>query len=477
MTMLTETELNTLRNWKYKVEDHSFISRLLQSFWNYQIEFFPSYVHPNLISLAGFFCVLYAFTLTMRFEASLRLAVAVVALTNIYTNLDALDGKQARRTKSSSPIGELFDHALDNVSMVMSILSLLHLYQCEERFITLSWIFALSVAFLSFHLEAYLAPNHLLVFGALTAQNEAMVVYSLIILYPYVKELFPIISLPANIEYACQHYMPYAVLYAAGMYLVIKLVQAFKRWHRVRAEVAFSEHHELYSIVGLTLTYLIRVFGQLASDDSTTLGYLCEGFILSIPTTEIILCKMSGKHFNPLIIIITMASVVDNYLAIAGALGYYVYMFYYLTIKLNIPFFRIKTRVYCCGVFDMCHRGHMILFQRTAELGDEVIVGVHSDEDVASYKRVPNVKHSERCDTVAVCKYVTEVIPFAPLCMDEDFIKKHNIHLVVCSDEYDDPNDKYYAVPRRMGILKVLTRTAGISSSELMKIIMARKKD
>jgi choline-phosphate cytidylyltransferase len=118
-----------------------------------------------------------------------------------------------------------------------------------------------------------------------------------------------------------------------------------------------------------------------------------------------------------------------------------------------------------------------MLFQRTAALGDEVIVGVHSDEDVASYKRTPNVKHSERCDTVAVCKYVTEVIPNAPLVMDEDFLKKHNIHLVVCSDEYDDPNDRYYAVPRRLGLLKVLPRTAGISSSELMKIIMTRKND
>jgi hypothetical protein len=28
----------------------------------------------------------------------------------MYQTLDALDGKQARRTKTSSPLGELFDH-------------------------------------------------------------------------------------------------------------------------------------------------------------------------------------------------------------------------------------------------------------------------------------------------------------------------------------------------------------------------------
>ena len=34
----------------------------------------------------------------------------------VYQALDATDGKQARRTNSSSPLGELFDHGCDSVS-------------------------------------------------------------------------------------------------------------------------------------------------------------------------------------------------------------------------------------------------------------------------------------------------------------------------------------------------------------------------
>jgi hypothetical protein len=34
----------------------------------------------------------------------------------IYQSLDAIDGKQARRTGSSTPLGELFDHGCDSVS-------------------------------------------------------------------------------------------------------------------------------------------------------------------------------------------------------------------------------------------------------------------------------------------------------------------------------------------------------------------------
>ncbi|KAH0616993.1 hypothetical protein JD844_028534 [Phrynosoma platyrhinos] len=36
----------------------------------------------------------------------------------LYQSLDAIDGKQARRTNSSSPLGELFDHGCDSISTV-----------------------------------------------------------------------------------------------------------------------------------------------------------------------------------------------------------------------------------------------------------------------------------------------------------------------------------------------------------------------
>ncbi len=34
----------------------------------------------------------------------------------VYQGLDAIDGKQARRTGSASPLGELFDHGCDSCS-------------------------------------------------------------------------------------------------------------------------------------------------------------------------------------------------------------------------------------------------------------------------------------------------------------------------------------------------------------------------
>lgn len=42
----------------------------------------------------------------------------------LYQTLDAIDGKQARRTGSSSPLGELFDHGCDSMTQGTLIKSL-----------------------------------------------------------------------------------------------------------------------------------------------------------------------------------------------------------------------------------------------------------------------------------------------------------------------------------------------------------------
>lgn len=53
-----------------------------------------------------------------------RWACALCALgLFIYQSLDAIDGKQARRTNSSSPLGELFDHGCDSISTIFVALS------------------------------------------------------------------------------------------------------------------------------------------------------------------------------------------------------------------------------------------------------------------------------------------------------------------------------------------------------------------
>ncbi len=80
----------------------------------------------------------------------------------------------------------------------------------------------------------------------------------------------------------------------------------------------------------------------------------------------------------------------------------------------------------------------------------------------------------ERAAVVATCKGVFKVIKNAPCPgIPEEFLRKHNIHIVCLSTEYDKADDKYYAVPRRLGITRVLPRTEGISTSDLIKRVKA----
>lgn len=44
---------------------------------------------------------------------------------------------------------------------------------------------------------------------------------------------------------------------------------------------------------------------------------------------------------------------------------------------------------YTAGVFDLLHSGHLNLLERSAALGDQLIVGVVSDDGAESYKRRP----------------------------------------------------------------------------------------
>ena len=86
--------------------------------------------------------------------------------------------------------------------------------------------------------------------------------------------------------------------------------------------------------------------------------------------------------------------------------------------------------------------------------------------------------HEERCELVSSCKYVYKVIPNAPCqkgALDEEFIRLHNIHIVGLGEEYEKPDDEWYAVPRKTGITRPLPRTHSISTSDLISRIRSRK--
>jgi len=121
-------------------------------------------------------------------------------------------------------------------------------------------------------------------------------------------------------------------------------------------------------------------------------------------------------------------------------------------------------------VADLFHHGHVEFLRQARALGDELVVGVHSDEDVRSYKRAPVMTMDERIAVVRGCRHVDEVIPNAPLRVTRDWVERHRLDLVVHGDDFDHERlMRMYGEPAEMGILRTVPYTPGISTSEIRR--------
>ena len=72
--------------------------------------------------------------------------------------------------------------------------------------------------------------------------------------------------------------------------------------------------------------------------------------------------------------------------------------------------------VYTVGTFDLLHIGHLDLLEYCKTLGDKFVVGVASDEVVASYKRnVPVIPLAERMRMLKSLECVDDVVSYDKL--------------------------------------------------------------
>jgi cytidyltransferase-like protein len=133
------------------------------------------------------------------------------------------------------------------------------------------------------------------------------------------------------------------------------------------------------------------------------------------------------------------------------------------------------TRVYVDMVADLFHFGHIRFLEQARAFGDHLIVGVHSDATVESYKRTPIMTMEERIASVRGCRFVDEVVGNAPLVLTQEWIDRNAIDLVVHGDDFDPALvDRLYGVPIAHGIFRTVPYTPGISSTELIRRIKER---
>jgi cytidyltransferase-like protein len=131
------------------------------------------------------------------------------------------------------------------------------------------------------------------------------------------------------------------------------------------------------------------------------------------------------------------------------------------------------TRVYVDMVGDLFHAGHVELLREARRFGDRLVVGVLSDDVVAEYKRRPVATLEERVTVVRACRYVDEVIPGAPDVVTLGFLREHDLSLVVHGDDLtEEAIATVYAEVAEAGLLRLVPRTTGISTTELIRRVL-----
>ena len=123
---------------------------------------------------------------------------------------------------------------------------------------------------------------------------------------------------------------------------------------------------------------------------------------------------------------------------------------------------------YTTGVFDMFHIGHLNILKRAKEQCEYLIVGVSTDEVVATYKhKHPVIPFEERIAIVEAIRYVDKVVPQVSMDKMEAY-KSLKFDVLFHGSDWKDSNmyKKIVADFKMIGVDVVfLPHTDGISST------------
>ena len=97
-----------------------------------------------------------------------------------------------------------------------------------------------------------------------------------------------------------------------------------------------------------------------------------------------------------------------------------------------------KVRVFTSGTFDLFHVGHLNILQKSANLGDELIVGVSTDELIQEYKGMkPIIPFEQRFRIIESIGCVTKVVKQVKL-TEIAQLQRENIDIVTIGDDWKE---------------------------------------
>ncbi|CAF0809159.1 unnamed protein product [Rotaria sordida] len=304
-SVLNEQQIKRLKEHKYASEGTTLVDPYMQKFWKRLVEYCPLWVAPNLITIVGLVINIGTSVLLMYLtngakEPCTRWMYFFTALgLFIYQSLDAIDGKQARRTNSSTPLGELFDHGCDSVSTVFVTLATCCAVQLGLYPWTMFWCCMTSyVTFYCAHWQTYVSGK--LKFGKIDcteAQWTFITIYLISSIAPnFWSTTVPIINIEARIL-AGLLAVGSAVWSSANNILIISKGGCGRNFSSVAGtSIIFPVWHIGFLIFLAFIASNYSISHSLK--EHTALHLTCYGIVFSKITNRLIIAHMSKSPLD-----------------------------------------------------------------------------------------------------------------------------------------------------------------------------------
>eukprot|EP00866_Antonospora_locustae_P002365 jgi/Antlo1/2365/198 len=136
-----------------------------------------------------------------------------------------------------------------------------------------------------------------------------------------------------------------------------------------------------------------------------------------------------------------------------------------------------NEKVWVDGCYDLFHYGHANGLRQAREMGDGVVLALHSNASILHNKGLPVMEDIERYEVARSCRWATELVEDAPFVTDMEIVRKYGCSMVFHSDDTvnDADGNDCYREARAHDIYGEFERTQGISTTEIVGRMLLRR--
>ncbi|KAL7864188.1 hypothetical protein AOLI_G00156080 [Acnodon oligacanthus] len=314
---VTQDQLSGFDKYKYSAVDTNPLSvYVMHPFWNSMVKILPTWLAPNLITFTGFMFLVLNFVILSVYDYDFYASaeghvhvpswvwIAAGLFNFLAYTLDGVDGKQARRTNSSTPLGELFDHGLDSWACVFFVCSMYSVFGRGASGVSvLTLYYLLWVVLFSFilsHWEKYNTGILFLPWGYDLSQVTISIVYIITAVVGVETWYQPVIW---NL-----HYRDFFIIMILGCLFAVTLPMSLYnvlKAYRNNTLKHSSMYEALLPFFSPTLLFILATLWVSLSptnilEQQPRIFYLMVGTAFANVTCKLIVCQMSNTRCQPL---------------------------------------------------------------------------------------------------------------------------------------------------------------------------------